>query len=69
MQIDTDPIGRNPRHTSHPDPKSHATVRLATDDQAKRGVSQTVHIYHDANGAYAGHVLYPERPNKKEDSD
>jgi hypothetical protein len=33
-------------------------VRLATDEQAKRGVSQAVHIYHDSNRAYAGHMFF-----------
>jgi hypothetical protein len=28
-----------------------------------------VHIYHDENGKYTGHSLYPERENKKEDWD
>ena len=40
---------------------------LATEEQAQNNKSQTVHIYHDDNGNYTGHSLYPERQNKASD--
>jgi hypothetical protein len=58
---------RNPTHTSHVDPKPHVTVLLATETQVAEDKSQAVHIYHDESGNYTGHVLYPERQNKKSD--
>ncbi|KAI0867388.1 hypothetical protein GGS24DRAFT_495373 [Hypoxylon argillaceum] len=63
----TGAVLKNPSHTSHTDLKPHATVRLATNEQAARQVSQTVHIYHDEDGNYDGHQLFPERPDKKSD--
>ncbi|OCL14022.1 hypothetical protein AOQ84DRAFT_276106, partial [Glonium stellatum] len=56
---------RNPSHTSHSDPKPHATALLATEDQAKDDKSQAIHIYHNENENYTGYTLYPERQNKK----
>ncbi|KAF2449340.1 hypothetical protein P171DRAFT_480429 [Karstenula rhodostoma CBS 690.94] len=58
---------KNPTHTSHTDPERHATVLLATEEQAKTNKSHTVHIYHDENGKYTGHQMYPERSNKGSD--
>jgi hypothetical protein len=42
-------------------------VRLATDEQAARGVSQTVHIYEDNDGNYDGYRIFIERPDKESD--
>ncbi|UPX16753.1 uncharacterized protein EKO05_0007139 [Ascochyta rabiei] len=58
---------KNPTHTSHTDSRQHATVLLATEEQVKSNKSQTVHIYHDDNGNYAGHRIYVERQNKTSD--
>ncbi|KAI0502816.1 hypothetical protein F5B22DRAFT_631875 [Xylaria bambusicola] len=58
---------KNPSHTSNTDPRPHVTVLLATDDQQALDRSQAVHIYHDGDGNYAGHVLFPERQNKTSD--
>lgn len=63
-----DAWARNPTHTSHTDSRPHATVLLATEDQANNNKSHTVHIYHDENGNYTGHSLYPERQNKTTDN-
>jgi hypothetical protein len=60
-------VFRNPSHTSHTDPRPHVTALLATSEQDAQNKSQVVHIYHDENGKYTGHSLYPERENKKED--
>ena len=49
---------RNPSHTSHTDPRPHATALLATEEQAARGKSQPIHIYHDEDLNYLGHALY-----------
>ncbi|GAM44034.1 hypothetical protein TCE0_060f19332 [Talaromyces pinophilus] len=58
---------KNPSHTSHTDPRPHATVVLATEEQFQNNKGQTVHIYHDAQGRYDGHILYQERENKPSD--
>ncbi|GLB05558.1 hypothetical protein AtubIFM57258_000847 [Aspergillus tubingensis] len=58
---------KNPSHTSHTDPRPHATVLFASDDQFKSNKAQTAHIYHDGEGRYDGHRLYEERDNKPSD--
>ncbi|EON65279.1 hypothetical protein W97_04517 [Coniosporium apollinis CBS 100218] len=60
-------ILKNPAHTSHTDPREHATAMLATEEQAARNRAQTIHIYFDPNGRYIGHMLYPERDQKPSD--
>ncbi|KAF2702826.1 hypothetical protein K504DRAFT_393781, partial [Pleomassaria siparia CBS 279.74] len=47
----------NTTHANPCDPKPHATMFLATDEQARNNRSQTVHIYHDAEYNYTGHTL------------
>ncbi|KAF2022233.1 hypothetical protein BU24DRAFT_339780 [Aaosphaeria arxii CBS 175.79] len=59
---------RNPSHSSHMDPRPHTTVLLATEEQARNNKSHAVHIYHDQNGNYVGHVVFPERQNKSSDN-
>ncbi|KAJ5683647.1 hypothetical protein N7462_006812 [Penicillium macrosclerotiorum] len=58
---------KNPSHTSHTDLKAHATALLATDEQYNNKKVQPVHIYHDEEGHYTGHVLYAERDMKPSD--
>jgi hypothetical protein len=45
----------------------HVTALLATDEQYKNKKVQPVHIYHDEEGRYTGHVLYAERDMKLSD--
>ncbi|OAL43435.1 hypothetical protein IQ07DRAFT_605760 [Pyrenochaeta sp. DS3sAY3a] len=67
QKLHTFSIPKNPSHTSPSDPIPHATALLATDDQAKNNKSQTVHIYHEANHNYTGHILFEEKDNKTSD--
>ncbi|KAK9243962.1 hypothetical protein V1506DRAFT_347311 [Lipomyces tetrasporus] len=48
-------------------PQTHATALFATEEQFKNNKAHTAHIYHDEQGRYAGHTLYPERENKPSD--
>ncbi|KAF4463878.1 hypothetical protein FALBO_9291 [Fusarium albosuccineum] len=59
---------KNPTHTSNSDPTPHVTVLLATARQAEANKSQALHIYHDDNWNYTGHMLYEERDNKRTDN-
>ncbi|KAI1425416.1 hypothetical protein F5Y12DRAFT_795940 [Xylaria sp. FL1777] len=54
----------NPSHTSNSDPRPHVTALLATESQEQANTSQALHIYHDKDWNYAGHMLFPERKNK-----
>ncbi|KAJ9314128.1 hypothetical protein DTO271D3_5605 [Paecilomyces variotii] len=47
---------KNPSHTSHTDPRPHATVLFATEEQLKNNKAQAAHIYHNEEGHYV--VLY-----------
>lgn len=62
MALDEPTLTRkqNPSHTSHSDPTPRVTVLLLTNSQAEMNRSQAVHIYHDEEGNYRGHVLYKE---------
>lgn len=55
----------NTLHTSSSDPREHITVRLTTPAQSASKTGQAVHIYRDQNDVYEGHLLWPERKNKK----
>lgn len=55
---------RNPSHTSFSDSKPHATIALATEDQAKKEKCQVAHLYHDNDHNYTGHTLYKEQDYK-----
>jgi len=57
---------RNPEHTSLTDARPHVTAQLATDDQVKNGLAQTIHIYLDANGNLEGFQLYAPRDTKSD---
>lgn len=54
---------RNTIHTSRSDLRPHVTVKLATEEQESANKHQTVHIYHNKEYQYLGHLLLPERDN------
>ncbi|KAL2862712.1 uncharacterized protein BJX67DRAFT_292506 [Aspergillus lucknowensis] len=58
---------KNPAHTSHTDLTPHTTALFATEEQYMNRKVQPVHIYHDEQGRYAGHVMYAERDMKPSD--
>ncbi|KAF1821333.1 uncharacterized protein K489DRAFT_403091 [Dissoconium aciculare CBS 342.82] len=59
MLFDCSGLSRNPTHTSHNEPRPHATVLLATKEQADANRAQAIHIFHDETGNYSGHELFP----------
>ncbi|EMF10932.1 uncharacterized protein SEPMUDRAFT_150880 [Sphaerulina musiva SO2202] len=57
---------KNASHTSPSDPREHATVFLATEEQAKNNKAQAVHIYHDKDYKFTGYSLWQERENRED---
>ncbi|KAF1819682.1 uncharacterized protein K489DRAFT_324771 [Dissoconium aciculare CBS 342.82] len=62
--LNTPTLYRNLLYTSYNEPRSYATVLLATQEQADTNKLQVIHIFYDADRKYAGHELFPERTNK-----
>jgi len=66
LEIVSDLVVRNPRHTSHSDSRPHITLRMKTPRQIAEKSGQTVHIYYnEQTKQYEAFRLYSER---KDDS-